>query len=272
MARASAMVKPARRALLQAQVLRTTQISPHFRRVTVGGGDIDRFTAMGFDQWFRLFLPTGDVAALDRIPPKAHETLGYLRYLAMSDRPLMRNYSVRAHRALSTHGPQIDIDFVVHGPTDDPTRSAAAWATHCAPGDRLAMIDEGVGFNPERGVDDVLLVADETGLPALSGILASLPASARGRAVCEVPSVEDRLELDAPEGIDLRYLVRDHDTPVGEPALAALADAPASGHAWLAGEQGLVAQGRRDLVDRGLPTSQISFCSYWKLPRPRRGH
>ncbi|OUZ12224.1 NADPH-dependent ferric siderophore reductase [Aeromicrobium sp. PE09-221] len=268
--RASAMVKPARRTLLHLQVLRSTQLSPHFRRVTVGGGDIDGFTPMGFDQWFRLFLPTGNAAALDRIPAKAHETLGYLRYLAMSDRPLMRNYTVRGHRALSTHGPQIDIDFVVHGPTDDPTRSAAAWAAHCSPGDRLAIIDEGIGFNPERGVDDVLLVADETGLPAMSGILASLPASARGLAVCEVPDAEDRLEVESPRGVEVRYLVRAHDTPVGQQALSAVDGGGVPGHAWVAGEQGLVSGARRALVGRGLSTGQISFCSYWKLPRHQR--
>lgn len=269
-ARASAMVKPAQRTLLHLQVLRTTRLSPHFRRVTVGGGDIDRFTPMGFDQWFRLFLPTGGAGALDRIPAKANETLGYLRYLAMSDRPLMRNYTVRAHRALSTHGPQIDIDFVVHGPTDDPTQSASAWAARCSPGDRLAIIDEGIGFNPERGVDDVLLATDETGLPAMSGILASLPGSARGLAVCEVADADDRLEVDAPEGVEVRYLVRGHDAPVGQAALAAVGAAAVPGHAWLAGEQGLVSSARRDLVGRGLSTGQISFCSYWKLPRHQR--
>ncbi|MFD1860153.1 siderophore-interacting protein [Aeromicrobium camelliae] len=270
MAHASAMVKPRQRELLHLEVRGSYLVSPHFLRVTLGGRDADRFRPMGFDQWFRLFLPTGDVAALDRIPPKANETLGYLRFLTMSDRPLMRNYTVRAYRAGGAAGPEIDIDFVVHGPTDDPRSSAAAWATHCSPGDRVAIIDEGIGFNPERGVDDVLLVADETGLPAVSGILGSLPAHARGVAWCEVPGPDDRLELDGPDGVEVRYVVRgEHEIP-GHALLRTVLGTETTGHAFLAGEQGLVSGARRDLVSRGTPADRISFCSYWKLPKHLR--
>lgn len=270
MAHSSAMVKPERRELLQLEVLATEQVSPHFRRVSVGGRDIDRFVPMGFDQWFRLFLPTGSADALDRIPPKANEMLGYLRFLAMGDRPLMRNYTARAYRPDGPDGPTIDIDFVVHGPTEDATASAAAWAMHCAPGDRIAIIDEGIGFNPERGVDDVLLVADETALPAVNGILTSLPQQARGIAWCEVPDPEDQIQIDGPAGVELRYLVRgEHEIP-GHALLRTVLGTEATGHVFLAGEQGLVSGVRRDLVSRGVPTDQISFCSYWKLPKNRR--
>ena len=47
-------------------------------------------------------------------------------------------------------------------------------------GESVVIIDEGLAFNPERGTDRVLLVADETGLPAIAGICASLPADAIG--------------------------------------------------------------------------------------------
>ena len=57
MARSSSLVKPASQELLRLEVLRTERLSPHWMRITLGGGEIDRFAPMGFDQWFRLFLP-----------------------------------------------------------------------------------------------------------------------------------------------------------------------------------------------------------------------
>ena len=55
---------------------------------------------MGFDQWFRIFLPLGGDEGLERIPAKAQKLFGYLKYLRIPDgmRPVMRNYSVRAFR------------------------------------------------------------------------------------------------------------------------------------------------------------------------------
>ena len=41
--------------------------------------------AMGYDQWFRIFLPLGGDEGLDRLPAKAHKLLGYLKYLRIPD-------------------------------------------------------------------------------------------------------------------------------------------------------------------------------------------
>ncbi|WP_292685846.1 MULTISPECIES: siderophore-interacting protein [unclassified Microbacterium] len=106
MARDSGPVKPASQDLLHLTVLRTERLTPHWMRVTLGGGDIARFTPMGYDQWFRIFLPhtgAGGDEGLERIPAKANKIFGYLKYLRIPEgmRPVMRNYTVRAygHRA-----------------------------------------------------------------------------------------------------------------------------------------------------------------------------
>ncbi|WP_407674899.1 SIP domain-containing protein [Nonomuraea fuscirosea] len=66
----------------------------------------------------------------------------------------------------------------------------------------MALIDEGIGFNPPPGTRRVVVAAGESGLPALAGILASLPADARGHALAEIPSPQDRQPLDHPEGVE----------------------------------------------------------------------
>jgi NADPH-dependent ferric siderophore reductase len=115
----------------------------------------------------------------------------------------------------------------------------------------------------------VLLVADETGLPAVAGICASLPSTAGGLAIVEVPTAEDALDFDRPPGVEVRWVVRDdpHAKP-GEAALEALqaSTLPDGGyHAYLVGEQALPTGGRRHLVsERGADKNLVSFCGYWR--------
>ena len=276
MAHASRLVKPAEQRLIRLDVLRTERLSAHWARVTFGGGEIEAFAPMGYDQWFRLFLPVGGDAGLERIPAKANKLLGYLRFLRIpeGERPVMRNYTVRAYRpATDDSGAEIDVDFVLHGSAADGTAGpASSWAETCTPGESVVIIDEGIAFNPERGVRNVLLVADETGLPAVAGVCASLPEDASGLALIEVPSADDVVEFEHPARIDVRWLVRDdHARVPGTLALAALRelsgdDVPtASCHAYVVGEQALPAAARRHLIaERGLDKSLVSFCGYWR--------
>ncbi|WP_100812395.1 MULTISPECIES: siderophore-interacting protein [unclassified Microbacterium] len=277
MAQASRLVKPTEQRLIRLEVLRAERLSRHRARVTLGAGEVDRFVPMGYDQWFRLFLPVGGAAGLERIPAKANKLIGYLRFLRIpeGDRPVMRNYTVRAYRpATDAASAEIDVDFVLHGSAEDGTAGpASSWAETCVPGESVVIIDEGIAFNPERGVQNVLLVADETGLPAIAGICASLPADASGLALIEVPSAEDALAFDRPAGVEVRWLIRDDYARVpGTLALSALAeltgdDVPAAScHAYVVGEQALPAAARRHLIaERGLDKSLISFCGYWRV-------
>src|ERR1041384_1591160 len=105
-----------------------------------------------------------------------------------AQRPVMRNYTVRGFRADGPDGPELDVDFVLHATEG----VAAAWAQRCSPGDAVAILDEGIAFNPPAAVKQVLIVADESGLPATAGILASLASDTEGHALIEIPSVEDR--------------------------------------------------------------------------------
>ncbi|GAA5201343.1 siderophore-interacting protein [Microbacterium jejuense] len=273
MAPAPRLVKPETPGLVHLTVLRTRQLSPHWIRVTLGGGEIDRFHPMGYDQWFRIFLPLGGDAGLERIPAKPNKVFGYLKYLRIPDgmRPVMRNYTVRAFRpATATAGAELDVDFVVHGSAHDGTAGPASrWAQACQAGESVVVIDEGLSFNPARGTDRIVLVSDETGLPAIAGICASLPSDASGLAIVEVPSAEDALEFAHPAGVTVRFVVREGEIKPGTLALAALQQAalPASPfHAYVVGEQALATDGRRHLVgERGISKDHVSFIGYWRV-------
>lgn len=265
-------VKPADPQLLALRVLRSERLSPHWMRVTLGEGDIDRFVPMGYDQWFRIFLPVHGEEGLERIPAKANKMLGYLRYLRIPDgmRPAMRSYTVRAFRPAGIDaGAELDIDFVLHG-SGDEAGPASRWAESCRPGERVVLLDEGIWFDPARRVEQVLLAADETGVPAVAGICASLPATAHGIALIEAPESADTLDFPRPEGVEVRWLVRDGtDARLGSTALAALQTVPLPDdgevHAFVAGEQALATGGRRVLVERGVSRDAITFTGYWRL-------
>jgi NADPH-dependent ferric siderophore reductase len=269
----SKLVKPESPELIHLTVLRTERLAPHWVRVTFGGGEVDRFRPMGFDQWFRLFLPIGGDAGLERVPAKANKMFGYLKFLRIPDgeRPVMRNYTVRAHRpANDERGAEIDVDFVLHGSAADGTAGPAShWAETCTAGEHVLIIDEGLTFNPERGTERVVLVGDETALPAIASICASLPETATGSAIIEVPSDDDALPFPHPPGIHVTWIIRPHGEQPGVLALgelrsAALPDAPF--HAYAAGEQSLASGARKHLVgERGVDKHHVSFCGYWKF-------
>lgn len=261
--------KPAAARPLRLQVRSAYRPTPTFARITLGGPDLAEFGPMGDDQWFRLFLPTGGVESLRHVPDKL-TTAAYARYLLIpaSERPVIRNYTVRAYRADGDTGPEIDVDFVVHGSEEaGDAGPASLWAQTCAVGDEVAIIDEGAICNAPAGAA-LLLVADESALPAAAGVLRDAPSDATGVAVIEVPHPDDRQPLDAPEGMQIRWVVRGSGGRPGAAALAELRRVPVPEgevYAWAAGESALATGARRHWVSNGIPKTSISFCGYWKF-------
>ena len=245
--------------VIHAEVIRSVRVSPNFVRVTLGGDDLERFEYQGFDHWFRLALPVDDGSGLDSLPA-TFGVGGYLKYLtiAKDSRPVIRNYTVRAFRSSPA---ELDIDFVVHG-TDG---IAAPWSATVQPGAPVAFIDQGTGWKSIEG-DSYLLVADESGLPAILGILRDMPREAVGHAIIEIPDPADRQPTEEPAGMTVRWLVRDHGNP-GELALAAAKDVPLGGvpSVFVVGESALATGVRRWAVERGVPKTNIVFSGYYKL-------
>ncbi|MFE3985493.1 siderophore-interacting protein [Nocardia tengchongensis] len=270
MAKRTKHVKPEHREILTAEVLASKRISPHFVRVTLGGPGLAGFTAMGFDQWFRLFMPGRDGEL--RLPTSATNLGWYAQYLMMGKehRPLARNYTVRDYRAagFGEYGStaEIDIDFAIHG-DDTP---AAAWANTATPGCKAGLLDEGITYQAPDHSDWSLLVGDESALPGIAGVLRSLPRDAKGAAYIEIPATEDAQELGEPAGVQVNWLVRtETHGEVGVLAAEAVraADLPATGvYAFVAGEQKLAAGVRRHLAqEREIPKADITFTGYWRV-------
>ncbi len=252
--------------MFRARVLRAERVSPSMQRVTVTGPALTGFPFQGYDHWFRLFLQLPHQRGL-RLP-QFTGAQWWQPYLAIpeEERPHCANYTVAAFRRDAA---ELDIDFVVHrGPTGEIEGRAAIWACAARPGDALAVLDQGVLFDCPADASEVTVVADETGLPATAGILRSLPEGTVGRLVQEIPTVGDRREPDAPDGMTVSWVVRGGTASV--PGVAALRElrrltrADATGYAFVVGESTLATEGRRHLNALGPPKDRITFSGFWK--------
>ena len=310
-------------------------LGPNLVRFTFASPDLEHFGTGSHPLDLRVKLiipgpqPSADHFAEVRpgalLDPTTHAEW-YRTWLQIdpADRGWMRTYTVREQRAAGHPGnvsehPEIDIDVVLHlDPVEVPGQGVAArWARDAQVGDTISLLGPnrhlvgpeygGIEFRPGTA-RTVLLVGDETALPAVGSILEALPASLSGHALLEVPEAADAQQLLTRSGVQVTWLSRE-GRPHGELLDAAVrdlmgqsaqafrdaeADAPdaaqreeledvdvdetilwetTTGHgtfyAWLAGEAGVIKALRRHLVtELGLDRKQVSFMGYWRTGRP----
>ena len=180
------------------------------------------------------------------------------------ERPDLRWYTIRAHHAVNR---TIDVDIVTHGDSGP----GSAWACAAQVGDRVGFRSGGALFRGHECDGPMVLVADETALPALAAIVDAHP-TVLDRATIHV-EVADAAVLAAYAfgGADVTVHVRTDGVP-GSAVLPALRDAELarSAYAWICGESGMVTEGRRHLVKAaGVDRRQVLFSGYWKLGQER---
>src|SRR5262245_14443849 len=94
------VVTHAETGVVTAEVVHAIRLSPNFVRLTLAGDELREWRHLGFDQWFRLAVPTSGDTRFDNLAD-TFDTAGYLRYLTLprATRPVIRNYTVREFRA-----------------------------------------------------------------------------------------------------------------------------------------------------------------------------
>ncbi|QHI66072.1 siderophore-interacting protein [Pseudomonas aeruginosa] len=297
------MSQPAYR-LFNVELKRREQLSPALTRFVFGGPEVAEMKTLAADQRIKIFFP--DASGQPPSLPGGSEWYQAYRSVEPVRRPPMRTYTIRALRAEQE---EVDVEFVLHGENGP----ASAWATHARIGDRLQLAapnrqygDDPGGYEwkPPAGVRHILLIADETALPAVAGILEELAGEAEPpvvEAFLEVPGEADILDLPAIPGARLHWLPRHQagihsrngermieaarqarlperevaggaaqeleDIDIDEEILWELAS-PESGsfYAWVAGESAAVMAIRRYLVqERGIDKRHLTLMGYWRL-------
>ncbi|WP_284233423.1 siderophore-interacting protein [Arenivirga flava] len=285
-------------------VARVESIAPGFVRVTFTGDQLAYFGTAGLDQRIKLVFPLPGTGWGDPDFLSGDPVGWYARWRELPEerRNPFRTYTVRR---IDQSARELDVDFAVHvgeGP-------AVQWLAQARPGDRIAIVGPddrsegyrlGLDWHPGEATS-VLLVGDETAVPAVGGILEALPESTVARVLLEVP--DDGFPIDLPTRADARitWLTRDggphgsrlepalrgwlaSDRAAYAPALGArqqpveeidvdaeiLWDSPEDGpgafYAWLAGESAAIKALRRVLVtETGIDRKRVAFMGYWRL-------
>jgi NADPH-dependent ferric siderophore reductase len=169
--------------------------------------------------------------------------------------------------------PSLDLDVVLHG--DGP---AATWASTVQPGGRIEAIGPRGKVTVDPAADWHLFAGDDSAIPASLAMAESLPATSPAIVVLEVegePDQQPALTSDGRE-VEVTWVHRAGADPASGAALVEAVRAvtlpEGAGHAYLAGELGVVAQLRAVLLERGLTAEQISAKPYWRSGRANAAH
>ncbi len=284
------------------------RLTPSYVRVELGGPVLADFGVEGplRDQRLKLVFP-GPSGRFSTFEGADESWFSSWQSIPVEERGHMRTYTVHAVRG-SGEDTRIVVDLVLHL-AEGASGPAAVWASRAVVGDRLGIVAPrrghpfgGIEFHPGPA-SRLLLVGDETAVPAVASILEGLPVDAAGTAYLEVPRTADVLELRRPAGVRVVWLPRDGaphgeracravlglfglgelgeplseaevdpdlwETPTysssGAPLASDPVEEPGGLYAWIAGESAMVTRLRRDLVrEAGLDRRQVAFMGYWR--------
>ncbi|MCA0456495.1 MAG: siderophore-interacting protein [Chloroflexi bacterium] len=236
-----------------AHVVRAADISPHMRRVTLGGEGLRPLvdTVQPADA-IKLYLP---LPGGKGFMPKMFDLLG------RSPQHHLRAYTVRSFRPEAL---ELDIDVFIHGETP-----GSVWARTVQAGEQVGFIGPRHDFKPPTEAQWYVLAGDESALPAIASIIERLPTGTHADAFIEVIDAADELPINTPADVRIQWLHRGskptHQSDLLEKALRGLQWQSGQGYCWAAGEAGVIRKIRTHLQsERGLPKTAVQVMGYWK--------
>ncbi|RBP53585.1 siderophore-interacting protein [Arenicella xantha] len=229
------------------QVAHIEDMGPHMRRIVLRGDDLEDFPADKESAHFKAIFPQPG-----QTKPKLGIYAGFKKW--------MRSYTVRAFNKQTK---ELMVDFAVN----DHEGLGANWAKDAKQGDYLGVAGPGDTKYTNFHADWHLIMADLTALPAAAAILEKLPASAVGTAFLKVPTAKDKLPIDAPHGIEVRWLINDDmNKNVLLEGLEDLAWKDGNPAIFVAGEAGQTKAIKKQIKSKpGYISTQTYFSGYWKI-------
>lgn len=245
----------------RAHVVDVAQVAPEMARVRLAGRDLADFVSSGPTDHVRVYFPDPVTGALVAPEPAGADEDGIVR----PDEPaLARDFTPLPAQGWAGGGQAVDLDFYLH-PSPGP---ASAWAANARIGDELVMVGPRGSKAAPEDASRVLLVCDETALPAATRWAAEVPASTAIDVIAVMQGdaawVADYLTTTSGRG-DIRMT----EVPALDPdRLLAAVDAAGiddSTYVFAAGEASALVPLRRHLRRTlQLPSAQITLSGYWK--------
>ena len=176
-------------------------------------------------------------------------------------RPPRRTYTPHSFDAERL---RLDVDFVLHG-----SGLASDWATQASPGQTMFVSGPGGGYEAPADARTLVLVADETALPAVGMILEKLPVGCRPIVLAELPGPEEERALSERTDVAPHWLHRDVARSLPGSLLETAVrefDTDASTAWWVACEAAAMRRIKHYLLkDRAVAPAHVHVRGYWKL-------
>ncbi|GGO74429.1 siderophore-interacting protein [Nocardioides deserti] len=211
----TALSSPALPLLLEeVEVVSVQRLSPSFVRVELGSPALAEFGVDQplYDQRIKLIFPPAG-GALESFAGADEGWMQAWYARPAEERGHMRTYTIRDVRGEGADT-RIVVDMVLHD-ADGHAGPGGSWAARASVGDRIALMCPrrgmpfgGIEFVPGAATR-VVLVADETAVPAACATLALLPNDVQGAAFLEVPLSADVQTVQHPVGVTVTWLPRD---------------------------------------------------------------
>lgn len=244
------------------------RVTPGVLRIAFTGPDLDNYAQAKPGAHIKLFFAPG------AWPPPAGA--------GTATRPPSRTYTPRRYDAATS---RLEVEFVMHG-----AGLASDWATQAKVGDAmLVAAGPGGGYVAPEGIANIVIVADDTAMPAAGMVVESLPASCRILALCEIEDAAEERPLSPDVACKPAWLHRKPSSAspssarpssarpssarpssarpgsLLEAAVAALPSQPADTQFWIACEAGAMRRIRDFLTkERGVERARLHTRGYWK--------
>ncbi|MFV0243964.1 MAG: siderophore-interacting protein [Qingshengfaniella sp.] len=222
----------------QLTVTEKTMLTPHMIRLVLSGDELHDFTSLAPDDHVKLFF-AGATGGPD-------------------GKPAMRDYTPRRW---STEARTLTLDFAVHeaGP-------ATAWAIAAEPGDSVE-IGGPRGSQRVVGATSLLLIGDETALPAMGRWVEDLPDGFEVTTLGAVPGPADEQSWQSKANHRAFWTHRPVDqADAPGPLMDLLTAAPPrpDTFVWIAAEASVARGLRTWLLDsHGHPLTMMKARGYW---------
>lgn len=236
------------------RVVSAQDVTPAMRRVVLRGPNLDRFARDGIHVRL-LFPPKGRTPAWPLLGDD-----GCPRWPEGEDKLVTRVYTVRS---LDPERGEMAVDILRH---DGDATPGSAFAVGAQPGDIVGVIGPvGEGVPKARSM---ILLGDETAIPAIARILSAMDETATARAYIEVAGPQEEQPLPAGPNVSVEWVMR------GETTLAEIAqrltpdDLEPGTYLWAACEfADFKAIRRHCRAVLGLKRDRHSVTAYWRRGR-----
>lgn len=259
-------------------------VAPDMIRITLSGDALRHFAPWGLDQRIKLVIPMADASQPDfglLEEPTPNPKHWYTRWKALPahSRNALRTYTPAEIRV---HEHEIDVDFFIH----EPSGPASAWAQSCQLGDgvvitgpdvRVGYTGYGIQYTPPAVPHSLLLIGDNTAVPAINSILRHTPLRTPVNVILHVSPGTEALFPKERKHCSLTVVNRSSASHADFEAAVqqwcakhrSTFDTDGTGYAWIAGETETTKRIRRILLSElKLPKERVAFLGYWKEGGP----